>query len=197
LRVRLALVFAGMFTLAGCAGTVTERIMLLPSADGHRSAIVVSTADGEVLLSEPMSVVEVRDGKIRQASVTSAEAAQRYGPVIKALPVPPKIFTLYFVLDKTELVPGSRTKLDEIRREATALPAPEIVIIGHTDRLGSDKRNDELSLLRARTVRDAFLAIGVPLSMIKIEGRGEREPAVPTPDEVAEPRNRRAEIKIR
>jgi outer membrane protein OmpA-like peptidoglycan-associated protein len=77
------------------------------------------------------------------------------------------------------------------------LPAPEIVIIGHTDRLGSVARNDELSILRARKVRDAFLAIGVPLEMIKTEGRGEREPAVPTADDVPEPRNRRAEIKIR
>jgi outer membrane protein OmpA-like peptidoglycan-associated protein len=176
---------------------VTERVLLLPSADGHRSAILVSTADGEVLLDEPMSVVEVRDGKIRQFAIPPAEAEKRYAPVIKAMPVPPKRFTLYFVLDKTDLVPGSRPVLERIRNEAAALPAPEIVIIGHTDRLGSVARNDELSILRARKVRDAFLAIGVPLEMIKTEGRGEREPAVPTADDVPEPRNRRAEIKIR
>ena len=33
--------------------------------------------------------------------------------------------------------------------------------------------------------------------LITAYGRGEREPAVPTADEVAEPRNRRAEVIIR
>jgi len=39
--------------------------------------------------------------------------------------------------------------------------------------------------------------LGVPRARISVAGRGEREPEVPTADEVAEPRNRRVEINVR
>ncbi|HOG02834.1 MAG TPA: flagellar motor protein MotB, partial [Accumulibacter sp.] len=38
---------------------------------------------------------------------------------------------------------------------------------------------------------------GVPRDAISVAGRGEREPVVVTADEVAEPRNRRVDIKLR
>jgi outer membrane protein OmpA-like peptidoglycan-associated protein len=75
--------------------------------------------------------------------------------------------------------------------------SPEIVVIGHTDRVGTLEYNDKLSLKRADVVRAALVAAGVPPGQIDIAGRGEREPAVATPDEIAEPRNRRVEIMVR
>jgi outer membrane protein OmpA-like peptidoglycan-associated protein len=39
--------------------------------------------------------------------------------------------------------------------------------------------------------------MGVARDSIQVAGRGEREPLVPTPDEAAEPRNRRVEITVR
>jgi hypothetical protein len=38
---------------------------------------------------------------------------------------------------------------------------------------------------------------GHPREQVSVAGRGEREPIVPTEDEVAEPRNRRVEITVR
>ena len=70
-------------------------------------------------------------------------------------------------------------------------------VIGHTDRVGTLTRNDALSLQRAARMRDELVKAGVDPAKIRVEGRGEREPLVPTPDEVAEPRNRRVEINIR
>jgi outer membrane protein OmpA-like peptidoglycan-associated protein len=52
-------------------------------------------------------------------------------------------------------------------------------------------------VVRAESVREILVAAGVNRSVISVAGRGEREPAVPTADEVAEARNRRVEIKIR
>jgi outer membrane protein OmpA-like peptidoglycan-associated protein len=39
--------------------------------------------------------------------------------------------------------------------------------------------------------------IGIPDERIRVSGRGEREPIVPTADNVDEPRNRRVEINVR
>jgi len=70
-------------------------------------------------------------------------------------------------------------------------------VIGHTDRVGAVEFNDALSRKRAETVASRLVAAGVPAERIAVAGRGEREPLIPTNDEVAEPRNRRVEIKVR
>ena len=57
--------------------------------------------------------------------------------------------------------------------------------------------NDTLSLKRAETVRTALIAAGIAAGQIEIAGRGERELAVQTADEIAEERNRRVEILVR
>lgn len=51
----------------------------------------------------------------------------------------------------------------------------QITIQGHTDEIGSDAFNLDLSLRRAITVRDFFLHHGVT-AYIDVEGKGEREP---------------------
>ena len=73
----------------------------------------------------------------------------------------------------------------------------EIVVVGHTDRVGTDQQNDVLSLQRAERVRQELVRLGVDPNSMSTVGRGEREPLVPTDDEVAQPRNRRVEITVR
>ena len=70
-------------------------------------------------------------------------------------------------------------------------------MIGHTDSVGSMESNDVLSLQRAETVRKFILQAGIQATSMEVAGRGERELAVPTGDEVAEVRNRRVEINLR
>ena len=71
------------------------------------------------------------------------------------------------------------------------------MVIGHTDRVGAVPYHDTLSLRRAERVRDELVKVGIAAERIRVAGRGEREPLVATPDEVAEPRNRRVEITVR
>ena len=54
-----------------------------------------------------------------------------------------------------------------------------------------------LSLKRADRVRQALIRAGLPAVRLTAIGLGESRPQVPTPDEVREPRNRRAEILFR
>ena len=81
--------------------------------------------------------------------------------------------------------------------EVARRPAVEVVVIGHTDRVGTVQYNDALSLQRAGKLRDELVRLGIPLDRIQVAGRGEREPLVPTEDQVPEPRNRRVEITVR
>ena len=87
--------------------------------------------------------------------------------------------------------------LAQVRQALAGMPAPEVVVTGHTDRVGPLEANDRLSLARANVVRDILVAAGMDRSLISVAGRGEREPLVATADEVAEAANRRVEIKLR
>lgn len=70
-----------------------------------------------------------------------------------------------------------------------------LYILGHTDTVGATDSNRELSLQRARSIAAYFRKHGAQLP-IYYEGFGEQAPHKPTPDETAEPANRRAEYII-
>jgi outer membrane protein OmpA-like peptidoglycan-associated protein len=183
--------------LAGCATTTTERIVLLPSAGNHASALVVRTDKGETELSTPYEAAEVRNGTMVAKAVTPVEVGKRYGPLIEAQPPRPHRYLMYFLPGGKGLTPESKAQLETIRKEFSTLAAGEVVVIGHTDRVGAKQANDRLSLVRARMVREMLIHSGVPARSITVAGRGERAPLVPTADCVPEPKNRRVEIKLR
>jgi outer membrane protein OmpA-like peptidoglycan-associated protein len=176
---------------------LTERVVLLPNADGRSSSVVVRTAEGQTRLAEPYAAAKISDGEVVTSTVPAQQVRRDYGEVLAAQPSRPRHFVVYFYFQTTQLRPESRAVLERVRQEVATYPVPEIVVIGHTDRTGSDEFNDRLSLERARVVRDAILSVGIRTASLTVAGRGEREPVIPTRDEVAEPRNRRVEIKIR
>ena len=72
-----------------------------------------------------------------------------------------------------------------------------MLVVGHTDLVGTDALNDALARQRAESVRAELIRRGVAADAVQASGRGSREPAVPTAAGVAEPRNRRVEIVVR
>jgi outer membrane protein OmpA-like peptidoglycan-associated protein len=104
---------------------------------------------------------------------------------------------LEFEPGSSNLTADSLARLPEVIAQARGRAGGEIVISGHTDRQGTLEANDELSLMRAQAVRDLLIEQGFKPELIEAVGRGEREPVVPTDDEVVEPRNRRAEVVVR
>ena len=71
----------------------------------------------------------------------------------------------------------------------------EYLIIGHTDTKGTKKYNYELSIQRANSIKNLLNKLGVNLDKIRVVGKGEERLAIPTPDEIPHPANRRAIIK--
>jgi len=125
------------------------------------------------------------------------EVKQTFGPALQALPARPAVFLLYFVTGTDELTDESKADLQRILDELKHRPLPDVYVIGHTDTIGELKGNDALSALRAETVKNFLVGIGIPAERILTAGRGKREPIVPTGDQVEEPKNRRVEINVR
>lgn len=108
----------------------------------------------------------------------------------------PPVFQLRFGFDSY--------LLDDEGREAVSRAAALILesgdnltITGHADRAGSEGYNWTLSLQRATAVQSALIEKGIDPGKIRVRAAGEGEPLVATPDGEREPKNRRAEIRIR
>ncbi|HEY2558786.1 MAG TPA: OmpA family protein [Caldimonas sp.] len=129
--------------------------------------------------------------------LAAEEVHARYGNALAAQPLPPAQFTLYFIENKDELTDESKRIVDGVFAEIARRPVADVMIIGHTDSVGSDAANDALSRQRAEVVRSAFVARGLAADKAVAVGRGKRELAVATGDGVSEPRNRRVEILAR
>ena len=128
---------------------------------------------------------------------SAAQVTERYGSLLAVQPAPAQDFTLYFNTGGVDLTPESAATLQALLALARERPGGEIVIVGHTDSVGSVADNDRLSLQRARAIREKLIEQGFDPNRVEAAGRGERELAVTTPDEVAEPRNRRTEVIVR
>ncbi len=182
--------------LAACAPVA--RVILLPQADGAPSAVVVTTSHGEAVLDAPFERAKVsRHGRVSSDTTTAEDVRGQYPRLLAIEPLAPERFVLEFGSGTSELDAAELARLEAVIERASARPGGEIVVTGHTDRQGTVEANDRLSLERALALRALFIERGFPPERIEAVGRGERDPLVPTEDEVAEPRNRRAEIVVR
>jgi OmpA-OmpF porin, OOP family len=188
---------AMLLGLAGCA-TPVSRVTLLPQAGGEASAVVVKAGDKTQVLVAPYQVAAVDSrGGLGTQTITAEEVAKRHPELLARQPAPAQRFMLNFLPGSQELTPESMTQLPAILDAVQARAGGELVVIGHTDSTGKLEDNDALSLRRAQAVRQQLIGRGIKPELVEAVGRGEREPLVPTADEVDEPRNRRAEIVIR
>lgn len=180
--------------LAGCAN---EKIILLPDKDGKVGRVDVITKDGATELYQAYAVATVGGGAPSSRQSDQAAIQARYGKVIDGLPPRPQRIELHFEFGSDKLTAQSRALVPGILKMLQDFPAPEVLVIGHTDAIGDTAYNDKLSLERAQRIRDLLINAGIPKEVIQVIGRGEREPLVAGRAGVPEPRNRRVVIKLR
>lgn len=183
-----------LVSLSACAPAT--RVILLPQ-EGSPS-VEVSTIAGRTVLDQPYALATVRSsGSLDSGQATAEDVEQRHGQLLAAAPEAEAQFTLLFDTGGTHITPESEAELERLLSLAQERPGADILIIGHTDRVGSDALNDELSLSRSRFVREMLIQRGFDARRIEAAGRGSRDPVVPTAEGVAEPRNRRTEVLVR
>jgi OmpA-OmpF porin, OOP family len=194
-----AALLAGALLLAACSSRGT-RVVLLPEEGGAPSAVVVRAKGGEHTLDKPYQRATAIVGASGAPAVDQADPGKvraENRALFELAPPKPQRFVVYFEVGGTVLTPASQQAMSEALVAAMARSGGELVVIGHTDTKGSLEQNDELSRRRAQQVRQMFVERQFPPERIEAVGRGERELAVPTADEVDEPRNRRVTIEVR
>ncbi|GIW43349.1 MAG: hypothetical protein KatS3mg077_0631 [Candidatus Binatia bacterium] len=125
-------------------------------------------------------------------------------PVAQAAPPPPpppakrKIVLrgVNFDFDKATIRPDAARILDEAVATLKAEPDVEVLIVGHTDSVGSEAYNQRLSVRRAQAVKDYLVRHGIAASRLQVKGMGESQPVASNDTAEGRAQNRRVELLV-
>ena len=103
---------------------------------------------------------------------------------------------IFFETGKSELLESSKYELNKILELLQTDSNLKVEIIGHTDNVGDEALNLNLSKKRARSVYDYLASKGIATQRLKSDGKGESEPISDNETEQGRQQNRRTEFKI-
>lgn len=176
--------------LAGGEGTVyvqvyvTENLNWPPEGQpaGRRVDKGLSVAQLEISETESMDtgLVTVNADAMKKALVATGRVA---------------LYGLYFDTGKADMKPESKPALAEIVKLLNGEPSMRLLVVGHTDTVGSPQGNQELSLRRAQSVVDALVkGIGIEPGRVQAAGVGFAAPVATNRNEQGRAKNRRVEL---
>ena len=112
----------------------------------------------------------------------------------------PTTFVVFFNFAHADLSPSAREIVAKaaavIKEQQAAGRLSHVKAIGYADTVGSAGGAQHLSEERAAVVRRELVRLGIPADKVTTEARGKTELAVPTGDQMREPRNRRVRIVL-
>jgi len=103
---------------------------------------------------------------------------------------------IFFDFDKTTLRPTSTAELDRLTKMLNDIPTLKIEISGHTDNIGSNEYNENLSEGRAKAVVDYLIDKGIDRERLTFAGYGESQPIESNDTEKGRQMNRRTEFEV-
>ncbi len=102
-----------------------------------------------------------------------------------------------FATNSANLLASSYAVLDQVAALMERYPEYHLYISGHTDSVGDDKFNLDLSKRRAKACYDYLVSKGVNPGRMRHEGYGETRPIADNSTEAGRARNRRVEFELR
>ena len=164
-------------------------------AEQERNRIVLQTRERET--QQARSEAEIAKGAAQSAQSQLANARQELQDLQAKQTDRGMIVTLSDVLFDTgraTLKPGADRALDRLAQFLKANPRTRVIVEGHTDSVGSEAYNEELSQRRAQAVTVALSARGVPADQYQAKGLGKAYPVASNETPAGRQQNRRVEI---
>lgn len=129
--------------------------------------------------------------------VVPVEPTPPPAPPVVAKPAAPKfvLTDVNFEFDKATLTPGAASILDNAATVINEYPGVRYRIDGHTDSIGSQAYNEDLSRRRATRVYDYLETRGVAGERMDVNAYGETRPIAPNDTAVGRAKNRRVDIE--
>ena len=103
---------------------------------------------------------------------------------------------VYFAFDASNLKDSELAKIEAVAQHLQANPTRVVMVEGNCDERGSNEYNLTLGELRAGSVRDYLLRLGIAAERVQTKSYGEEKPAVAGSGESVWAKNRRGEFAI-
>ena len=103
---------------------------------------------------------------------------------------------ILFGFDSDQLKPEARDNLRTLLQSLNEFPNTELLVVGHTDAIGSESYNQRLSERRARSAAEYLMSMGLDGHRVELQGLGEIEPVADNDSEDGRALNRRVEVAI-
>jgi outer membrane protein OmpA-like peptidoglycan-associated protein len=133
-------------------------------------------------------------------SLKTSDTGQPFEKNIPLTPLEPNavavLRNIFFPSNQFTLDPASATELDKLVALMQDNPTMVAEISGHTDNVGSDAANQQLSENRARSVVEYLVQHGVQAQRLKAKGYGETKAIDSNDTEEGRAQNRRTELKV-
>lgn len=162
----------------------------------HRKPVVAAPAPAPQIVYVPAPAPE-------PVVVYKTEPAPAPVVVYTPAPVVPRTIvldeaTLHFANGKAILSPEGRQAVNKVAQELKEIKAPyQVMVHGHTSKVGTAKFNLQLSKDRAAAVAKVLEEAGIPASDIRSEGLSFSQPRVKEVTKADQATNRRVEIEIK
>ncbi|GAB3292548.1 hypothetical protein GCM10027511_05760 [Hymenobacter humi] len=198
-------------------GTVTDdatkqpleaTIDLVDNKSGQTIATFRSNStSGRYLVSLPSGtnygIVVRQDGYLFHSENFDLPAGAAYAEVVKDIPLKRLevgttivLRNIFFDSGKATLRPESTAELERLQKLLTETPALKLEMAGHTDNVGEDAMNQDLSQRRAQAVVTYLTQHGIAGARLTAAGYGETQPVVPNTTKFGRQLNRRTEFKV-
>ena len=101
-----------------------------------------------------------------------------------------------FAFDSDHLLPGGVVALEGVLDQIAGKSPSRVTVLGHTDSIGEDAYNLDLSRRRAESVAKLLEERGISKSVLTVEGHGETRPVADNGSPEGRRKNRRVEIVL-
>jgi OOP family OmpA-OmpF porin len=141
---------------------------------------------------QSMRFADCEPAPVQPVAVAAPQAAPKQtppaeapapAPEVAAVPVPYLLSVdEFFAFDSATLKPEGRPALDALAAKIASSSYDSVAIVGHADRIGTARYNEQLSERRAQALRDYLVAQGIDAQRIFATGVGSSEPATTKAD---------------
>lgn len=167
--------------------------LIAKDTEGALIGAAIGAAVGGLAGAGVGKMMDNQERDLRQALADSEAAAVRREGDLLTISLKGNVT---FDFNSAAVKPGLYSEIDKIGQALNRYPRTVSRVEGHTDSIGSEAYNIDLSQRRAAAVKDILVQSGVSHMRVESAGFGESRPVASNETEAGRLQNRRVEIKI-